>query len=1214
MNNMNIIEEKLKQLDTKVNYAIALGLRSKGQDVRFPNDVIEWVNGVKQLKPSDVIKAVELIIKLLELGYSVESLIEQFKYVKDLQALDQITEILTSLLQHDSDAFDILSVIFNGCEARNYLNTIERKEQLKLIDKNKLGIDEGYVVITINELAQIKDGYIYYEEEKTITVSIKEQAEKNEYIYEFISLDGVSISLSIPFDKVVGLESITRLKNNGQHILHVLRKNGRIMISGMVLTLDIEGKAIAFLEGDSVDASGIWDSLINQLPTRLQIVSTGITLQLLNGDLSKYHEEVLVQYIEGRIYSIKSELVITFNDQFSKDITYGLYGQATLVALSTLSESLKSVVRRINSSYEITKTLKDSIIPVPEEVMKYELPQEWDSKLDVFGQCGVPPKRVDGRETYLLGSVKYDDYPTFKTSLPAGAHNKTGFSLSDYRLNAKTGIMRKTRSDKTTYEQPFFLEGVVNVINQKPAVPGAYCLSKGVLAEGVDISSIVTAPADDVIRFNALVLTVNSNLLPFGQDEVDLKTYIGAKIEATVEKLVRLVIIADDVIAADGTPPTATVSVIHNGEEKKLTAVMEFQSLQFGEAGFKNCYVGNLFSSVSDETYLIGMEVNAHIRRDKGNSCYTRIERDFKPGGIGEFFPGSTIRVDPHVYSTINWQIDKDFIRPVVNITRESVFWPRNVKYEPQEGASYVLPGSTWPFIDTKNYLNYKYYWVVLVPIHKEVIGNQYVGNITGFSPIDNFDLHVNWLGDATNIPMWSRNVEYYQYKGTREWVKSKWVFNDYTVKKPFPKFTNTVEISVEGQPINLEINKIDLTTSEVVLPDETLNQDAIGQSILDLQRSVRMLEYYAAYITYYLTNLDKRLEYVEATVNRIVEVLNELLNPPKVNVSPWDIALGVLNFVGQGIGLFFPLIGIAISAVGLLVSGIRELSQGDVLAGTFDIVFSILLTLVSAFELPKSLRLKYGDGALKTLEPKHKLNNLVELPGTVVTESRLINIIKNNLQVKNGKSNTYIKTSNIVEANEASISFHSGTLILSALERSKCAKIVTKYFPLNLNDRTFSFTCNRDTTYTLNSGGNYTLLNSTSVIKLTTYLKSDRSFDVIELTDADIQDLTTTDLTIDDFSSYADAVCESKRIANSNSLLGVDSSVLGHVTSKLGYDLSITRGFVNQEFSWKWPSQLSGMSDKIDCMTSPSDFYLGLNPIYSNQNSQQILCTNLLG
>ncbi|CAA56651.1 unnamed protein product [Diadromus pulchellus idnoreovirus 1] len=197
--------------------------------------------------------------------------------------------------------------------------------------------------------------------------------------------------------------------------------------------------------------------------------------------------------------------------------------------------------------------------------------------------------------------------------------------------------------------------------------------------------------------------------------------------------------------------------------------------------------------------------------------------------------------------------------------------------------------------------------------------------------------------------------------------------------------------MSLPGKNImikNVEINDI----QELVLPNGVYDQILLSATNITLWNSVLILNQYVVYIKELAEDNARRLDVVEKTLNKVIELHQTMTVTPEETAqeeSGWDIAGRIFTMLGAVVGMFFPIIGASIEVLGLVATGVGSIQQGHIVNGSLELTLAGVATVIGGYKLQKRLRQKYTLEGIKD-SIKIKMDKLKEKFGTRVKNTHI--------------------------------------------------------------------------------------------------------------------------------------------------------------------------------------------------------------------------------
>ena len=212
------------------------------------------------------------------------------------------------------------------------------------------------------------------------------------------------------------------------------------------------------------------------------------------------------------------------------------------------------------------------------------------------------------------------------------------------------------------------------------------------------------------------------------------------------------------------------------------------------------------------------------------------------------------------------------------------------------------------------------------------------------------------------------------------------------------PNVLTVSQISIKGalldntvswlvvEPMELSITSLlSNQIHELALPNGLYSNIELNEDTIKLIENVEMLKRYSRTLQGLLDDLQLRVSHIENVVDNIIDVvsnINDKLNAfikqasQAQKPSPWGIAGGIMSFLSTSVGMFFPIIGTAIGVAGQIVEGIGSLTEGDVAAGTMELITGGLAAGLGTYKFGKRMKAKLGSVKVINDGPRPSLGN----------------------------------------------------------------------------------------------------------------------------------------------------------------------------------------------------------------------------------------------
>lgn len=932
---------------------VTLKVQDQEQKIRYLLGRTEdpWLMSNKD-KLNDIIT---LFSKLASEGLKSDELFEQFAYTNDLVKINDLKQVL---LQEYKIAVNQTNPALLAFQHTMSYNMQQYRQMLiEKVDKDYDMIDfpEGIIRITTqpNKMYALKTNTLF--ESKSETVGMRTIIDESRY-YTTFSIGGEVIQIICPYDTVVGLETINNVLNvNDLYIRYKLNQDS-YELQQIAVEINLNNVEVDFQTDIPITTMKKvnFQQFISDIPIGVIVYSKMFKETTVNP-----YDQFYNMLVSSIIEQLSNNVIKKFEDRYSKDITYGLYGQGAMIGVSQVYELAKTAVRAVKSEYSVSTTNPIySLNPLPNEFPGFDsqiTDKTLKNKMNIIGNTAVGElgKMSDSGSLPSVIRIKLDAMPEIVNYKETAGMIKTGYNVASERLTVNKGVLVKYMSDGTTGNAKYWIEFESVAQQATNVVRGTY---------GIWNNKFYPVQADALATAEFYKYTVHGVQLGYqmGQtinETITIPTVDGYSFKSKIVTTVKLIIWPDDLSSEGTSADSITVTFKRRGDVSTVTSQATKTQIQYGSAQIM-VYVVNLDSYSDTHNFVSGAAFDVVIGKKNGNPRYYKRDKDNQLIDLTTTTVKTSfynVHTSNHEYTLANMG--------VVGISNKNMLGrcekPNGigiktayVSTRPDYSVNkFVTPCAPWAAVSdsitTMGWINFKSEY-------------EYVDEGTDWTSLQ----MVRTFNDApleTTPEKESGTMKIYFSGGeVRSWDSIPVTNVDWGTGK-FPSITTTTYKTYSAGPNvppNYVITNLDFTVREIVLPSGVLNQGLLSESIITLQRSVEYLQNYASYLAYLIENLDARLTQVEETLQQVVEILQQMMGK---NKNVLGVISDIVGFIGTGVGMFFPLIGLGITIIGQVLQGANEINEGDVVTGSMDIVIGGVMAALGVKKYNQRLKRKYG-------------------------------------------------------------------------------------------------------------------------------------------------------------------------------------------------------------------------------------------------------------
>lgn len=946
---------EIESINRKLNYLLTQ-IKSQQQILEFTPDQIAYLKSL-----------IRLFQDLEAEGASRDDLFFQLLYLSDIHTFLELKETL-SLEYNESQYgthYNLYSYVFDGFNRIH--NSMLSNDRIGIFENINNHFQTGYIVLNCmtNVLSANNDGVAL--NVKSPSGVWKLELLENGPVLSIISGQQIIVKSSGEYDLLLGRER--RLIPNKQfYIMYYEIINDTATLSFLLLLIDMNEKTVTINKSGVTEVESITlIDILEHLPARVNLVSLG--------SVSKNNNEYITfenLFISKRLDTFESSLYDAFQNEITNNNVTALYGQSAAVGMSQVYQGLSTTVRLLSGDYELQKETEKYIgASIPSQFPTFAYLQK--DLFDIIGNSsglvltGTKQTAFGLEKYYSAARIPRSYYPYLNINNELGNVINTTFDLGTYRKNLQKSKIKQTLSDGTVRELDCWIEALTE-FNQYVGFKekGAWCRTgKGVILDAQLDGDIFSDIVDkDSVQVNGVIVSVDD---PLGDVDVapNCNLLYGYRFTAKVNSIVRFVINVGNVSAEGVVNETITYQYMKNGIVENGTGTLTKTRLVYGN-GEIAAYVVEIDRLTEDVVYYNGLSWNIEFQPNPTQARYNSRDSKNIPTGYTFQQRATYSNTYTRMTDTVELSLDSDFILNgsylFANTGNAIGIQPYNkapaaIGYT--EGIALQIPTAPFsPPVITR--------LGVLHPIQIDHLKTAYMrmgndGDVPGSIQLARYNLGVSWVGESGQQDTSTIVIPYYTNKEGAAFDKKVWrkvtvraatTDNEYYYNRATWIDDDRAELDEYSM---IEFN---ITVSDLFIPNQTQNQLELSDSIIQLRTAVEFLEEFASYVNVLLENVDRRLTYVEDTLDQVINLITGQVSQGKTGVG---LAGSIITFLGTGIGMFFPLVGLGVSLVGGLLTSVDRIQQGDIIVGSIDLVIGGLMGTLGIYKYSKKLKAKYG-------------------------------------------------------------------------------------------------------------------------------------------------------------------------------------------------------------------------------------------------------------
>lgn len=935
----------LDDLDRKINFLLS-----------ETTGVNQWLTTNKPL----LTKMITQQKQLDDAGITPEKFIDQMRYVSDLNTYNKVIHDLNT---HSSDGvFSLSDWLFITNHYSDFLIKAKSINGGSLFSKL---VNEGLIIISINQLAKTRlpAGFLFDASFHDLKLSVVAQSTnfKLDISYQNDTKTG-----NFQLDTVSGLNTTGVIENPG---LIILIRRGNVL-SNFQLLFHAETGKYEFIQTGSMIID-FMDYFLNNLPLDVGYYTKVVDPVTLEDNLLRF------LFLE-KVKNLPSQITKSFENLYEHDITWNLYGLGTATTISKVQNLIMGTVHATESNYQISSPVSGfANLSVPETVPHYKLHNRIYNKNTLFADALFEGRFVDDVRIHYLPDV--GSLPSAITQDDRGTDCGTFFDLNEYRKNLTPIKISRVSKEGETSECDAWFENVITdvVENSKMAGTMWYCNRNNGPA-----SLRLMSNASALLGVKATIYDPNKILKP--NDVLNIVTGHHGVYNFTVTT--RLILAPGNLLNMGVSSIIGRVNYSLNGGAQIDTELAFTRQTIRVEKTERIVYVAILKTEpIQNVPIGVGSSILVTLSGSVSTSAYIGLAKDADDSQIPSTFY-STLSTDDvnSLFCTkkLDWfgykpWIFDDFDTNKKNLTKSNnngiygyfngYSCPSHVTNISHTIYNDGVHGIQPPFVSSYENVATSWPWEISDMCAIHTVFQSFAKNITTTSGnfikadstwldanLDGFKM-VSAVDTQTSVPTGT----YAWWDGERFQFRSSFPCVRYTFKDLPSWLTPSSGFATTQPQDSIKVFNLTLNTTEIIVPDHSSSDSDVPEDILKLESAVRLLEHYSAYLTMLIGNLDKRVEYVTNSISGIVQYLTE-----KGTKNGWGIAGTIVSFIGDSLGMFFPLIGLAINVAGEVLGAIGPLTNGDVVQGAIDLTAAALMAAMGVYKFNQRLSKKYGTGS----------------------------------------------------------------------------------------------------------------------------------------------------------------------------------------------------------------------------------------------------------
>lgn len=974
------IDNQLQRQSKKINYLLSK-TSQKQQDLQFSNQEVTQLQSI-----------IALFSDLEKEGASKEELFDQLKYLSDINTFKEIENELNQQYTSTQNGVhgNIYTFNFSNYSVFNDLTLFGKPIDLP----TTIGtvFQEGYLIFqcTPNLMIANKNNIILDVAStlSRVLITLDETVVKCQIDQQ----DHESFTIISSYDQLIG-SKIRDVPNKQFYLLKYIYDTPKtVQLQMNYLTVNTINKTTSVQLSPHVIINKLqFESFISNLPPRVTLMSLGF--------MSRSDNEIKTienLFIINRLKTFEDDLYSAFSTEFANSNVNSLYGQSAAVGISQLYDSLGSTVRRLFGEYNLNNET--------EKYVGFDIPNSFNSfvvseknKFDVFGNSfpivfskivNLSPPASGSLVSYVGMRFKIDDYPSFNLLNEIGGQYVTNSTLAQTRLAIKKSKVKQVLSDGTVEILDCWIEGNTSsagIIGE--SIKGTWANVDGTILNAQidgDFNNYIQYDFGMSIDLEGFQISVHDpNRLIV--DGTKCKIMHGYKHTQKTTSQVRFVINVSNVSQDGNVSQNVNMEIVVNGVSKSVRLPLEKQKIAYGD-GEIMAYIVTLDTITDSVTYYTGATMDVEFTSSNPYPYY--LGRS--PSNVPNDLYNRTVNAPLNKYIGTDNLMQVSYgnngqyvaVDPIgTGGTRPQIY---NLKRAIMGGPT----DDSKPIVGT------------CVPYLKPIINNQK----TTYD-IDIADLKMTYLALVNNprvqaftvggsSPLNIKATMDTAYDTSGQYKPVTYYSGGISKIQNFTKYSNlnmtqlslitTLETWIDTKSVKLpeySVKTFSVTIADLFLPNTVLNQINLSETIVQLQTAVQFLKYYATYLETLIDNLDQRVIYVEGSLKEIVNHLNALHQQSQ---SSLGFAGNLISFLGTGIGMFFPLIGLGVSLLGGILTSVDKIEQGDVLMGSIDLIVGGMMATLGVYKYSQRLKNKYGESIMPK-SPNVDSKNVLIKPGYII-------------------------------------------------------------------------------------------------------------------------------------------------------------------------------------------------------------------------------------
>lgn len=984
MNDLASVYAKIDKLERIVN--LLLGKKDR---------IIQSEPGTNQFTDEEariLRQTISLFVQLSDEGFTIEELFEQLQYLFDINSYKEIEKELAQ--QYNSIQYGIHSNIytfsFNGYD--RVRNSIDNDDKIGTLSNSTEYFNEGIIILQCrpNLMIANENNILLQTANKNTVLTLLEETNT---IRLTLSQDKQTyFNLTGSYDILSGRD--TRYVSNPEYyLIHYATKSNSTTLRFISLTINIKTKTVSINYGtEQTLQSDQFIQLISDLPPY-------VTLQSFGSKTRSGNELLTIEnlFISTRLQTFLSNLYRSFDDEFTNNNVNGLYGQAAAVGISQIIANITSLVRKVNADYELiepSSEYKGALLPTsfPDfNVIDRTI-------FDLIGNSAPPcifsriPIVIPGIETQVITNytplrLKKNHYPQIDLLPTISGQIPTGYDPAQWRLTVKKTLINQVLSDGTSAILESWIETEVTTENlQSTPIKGTWIIVDPDEPIILDAQMDADFDSQNSIQGTRILVEDRKNQV---KSDIIYKAIHGYNHFKTATITYKYYIKNENASMEGSLDSTITLQLLINSEPVNLTVPIIKQRILYGSEEVI-AYIATIHTSIDNIEYYSGQTFNVQFTDIRTFPSYTtRIdnvptsiittrESRQKVTWTGKTeLPKATYSTDNIPICPVLPGVDPDLIvlaRADCNSGVQSTV-PLQVYDGPY--INYTIIRSNAQYTLDPYYIKTAYLALSDTP------------QATSFTKLADKSYDFNYdIRTQTPYPIMSTSDFYPVYC----WNYGHNAIDTYNRFYEFDNLhiNNQIQLYVapktylgteDADLTTISIQSIQFTTTDIFLPTGTIGQIDLSESITQLQTAVQFLEYYATYLKALIDSLEDRVKYVENTLDQIIDILTSMNQQAQTKLG---FAGSLVSFLGTGIGMFFPLVGLGVSLIGGTLTSADKITQGDVVMGTVDLVVGGLMAALGLYKYNQRIERKYGKEEFPK-SPYVETKNIAILPGYTI-------------------------------------------------------------------------------------------------------------------------------------------------------------------------------------------------------------------------------------